>query len=119
MGTIDTHPGPLGDQTGIVNSQLVNLAPMQSYNPLTFGRAYVPVGAWPRQGVYNVPPVLPSAALQSSMAPTAYGGTGSYGITPSAMSPHGSPFSLKHSPLWWGIGFLIVGILMLQYIHYK
>lgn len=106
----------LGYESQVVNGQLVNVAPLQAFNPLTFGQAYTGPGMWPRQGVYNVPPVMPSAALQGSMAPGAYGAPYP---APTSAGTGSSPWSIKKSPLWWGLGFLIVGILMLQHIHYK
>ena len=110
----------IGYESQVINSQLVNVAPAQSFNPLVFGRAYVPVGAWPRQGVYNVPPVLPpGGGLAKSMAPAAYGGSGAYGVTPSAVSGEGSPWSVKSSPLWWALGFLVFALIMLHTVHYK
>jgi len=107
----------LGYGSAVVNGQLVPVPVEQAFNPLTFGQAYTGPGMWPRQGVYNVPPVLPSAALQSSMAPSAYGSTGT--PMPSAMSATGNPFHPTKSPLLWGLGFLAAGLLMLQHIHYK
>ena len=116
----------IGYGSEVINSQLLPVPEQQPYNPLVFGRAFVPVGAWPRQGVYNVPPVLPSGGLQQSMPPAAYGasggysgGPGSYGVTPSSVGGTGSPWSLKSSPLWWALGFLTVGLLMLHFVHYK
>lgn len=105
----------LGYESQVVNGQLINVAPKQAFDPLTFGQAYTGPGMWPRQGVYNVPPVLPSAALMQSMAPASYGGY----LPPTATSETGNPFHPTKSPLWWGLGFLIIGILMLQHIHYK
>lgn len=107
----------LGYTSQTVNGQLVNVAPGQAFNPLTFGQAYAPTMMWPRQGVYNVPPVLPSAALQSSMAPSSYGSSGF--PNPTATSASGNPFHPTKSPLWWGLGFLIIGVLMIQHIIYK
>lgn len=109
---------PLAYQNGsaVVNGQMVNTAIRQGYDPLTFGQAYTGPAMWPRQGVYNVPPVLPSASLQQSMAPVAYGSSAQM---PTAAGPNGSPFHPTKSPLWWGLGFLIVGILMLQHIHFR
>src|SRR5713226_281528 len=100
----------LGYESTVVNGQLVNIAPQQAYNPLTFGQAYTGPGMWPRQGVYNVPPVMPSPGNMASMAPATYGSTGF--PVPSATSYSGNPFHPTKSPLWWGLGFLIVGILM-------
>ncbi len=112
----------LGNSSEVVNGQLVNVAIKQGYDPLTFGQAYTGPAMWPRQGVYNVPPVMPSASLQTSMSPQAYGSFGgSYSGTPlpSATSETGNPFHPTKSPLWWGLGFLIVGMLMLQHVHWK
>jgi hypothetical protein len=105
----------LGYESAVVNGQLINVAPKQAFSPLTFGQAYTGPAYWPRQGVYNVPPVVPSGALQNSMAPAAYGGF----PMPSATSESGNPFHPTKSPLWLALVFLIGGILMLQFIHYK
>ena len=116
MAAIDTSTSyPIGYTSAVINSSLVNTAPNAAYNPLIFGPSYVGPARWPRQGVFNVPPVLPSGALAASMAPAAYGGTD----MPTATSESGNPFHPTKSPLWWGIGFLVAGLLMLMYIHYK
>lgn len=107
----------LGYETQVVNGQMVPVAPGAGYDPIIFGQAYSGPGYWPRQGVYNVPPVLPSGALQGSMAPAAYGYTGA--ALPTATSETGNPFHPTKSPLIFGLVFLAAGILMLQYIHYK
>lgn len=107
----------LGYETATVNGQMVNIAPRAGYDPLIFGQAYTGPAYWPRQGVYNVPPVLPSTALQGSMAPASYGYTGF--PPPSANDETGSPYSFTKSPLWMGLLFLVVGILMIQHIHYR
>jgi hypothetical protein len=108
---------PLGYTTQVINSQLVPVAPEQAYNPLTFGQSYTGPAFWLRQGVYNVPPVLPSPALQSAMAPGSYGSSGF--PMPTAMDASGSPFSATKSPLWWALGFLAVGLLLLQHVHWR
>jgi hypothetical protein len=109
----------LGYTSAVINGQLVNVAPEQAFNPLTFGQAYTGPAMWPRQGVYNVPPVLPSSALQQSMAPVAYGATAGGFPLPSAMSESGSPFHMTKSPLWWALGFLAFGLLLLQHVHWR
>lgn len=106
----------LGYETQVVNGQMVNVAPVAGYDPLIFGQAYTGPAMWPRQGVYNVPPVLPSGALQGSMAPSSYGFTGFEAPTSNSNS---NPFHPTKSPLWMALAFLIVGILMLQHIHYR
>lgn len=110
---------PLGYETEVVNGQMVNVAPRPGYDPLIFGQAYASPSMWPRQGVYNVPPVIPSGALQASMAPASYGSSGSINMVPTPASPSGSPFSFTKSPLPMALLFLAAGILMLQHIHYK
>lgn len=105
----------LGYASEVVNGQLVNVAPSAGYDPLIFGQAYTGPAMWPRQGVYNVPPVLPSGSLQGSMAPASYGMTGVQAPTSGA----GSPFSMTKSPLWMALIFLFAGVLMLQHIHYR
>src|SRR5258707_540277 len=69
---------PIGYESEVVNGQLVNVAPKAAYDPLIFGQMFATGGMWPRQGVYNVPPVLPSAEGQASMTPEAFGATGTY-----------------------------------------
>jgi hypothetical protein len=111
----------LGYETQVVNGQMVNVAPKAGYNPIIFGQAYASPSMWPRQGVYNVPPVIPSGALQASMAPAAYGqsGGGTGNMVPTSGSASGSPFSFTKSPLPIALLFLAAGILMLQHIHYR
>lgn len=107
----------LGYQTQVVNGQMVNVAPSAGYDPIIFGQSYTGPAMWPRQGVYNVPPVLPAGALQQSAAPSSYGYTGF--PVPSAASESGNPYHPTKSPLPMALLFLAAGVLMLQFIHYK
>lgn len=109
----------LGYETQVVNGQMVNVAPKAGYDPIIFGQAYVGPSYWLRQGVYNVPPVLPSGALQGSMAPSSYGQGFSGMPVPTATSESGNPYHPTKSPLPMALFFLIIGVLMLQHIHYK
>lgn len=113
----------LGYTSQVINGQLVNVAPEQAFNPLTYGQAYTGPAMWPRQGVYNVPPLLPSSETANTMAPTTYGatpGTGTNGFPfPTATDETGNPFHPTKSPLWWALGFLAIGLLMLQHVHYR
>jgi hypothetical protein len=111
---------PLGYTSQIINSQLVPVAPEQAFNPLTFGQAYTGPAMWPRQGVYNVPPVLPSPGLMTVQAPGAYGATGAGGFPlPTAQGPGGNPYHPTMSPLLWALAFLVVGLLLLQHVHWR
>jgi hypothetical protein len=105
---------PLGYETAVVNGQMITVAPQAAYDPLIFGPAFTGPGMWNRQGVYNVPPMMPSGALQSAMTPSAYGQ-----VTPAPTANAGNPFHPTKSPLPMALLFLVVGVLMLQYIHYK
>jgi hypothetical protein len=107
----------LGYESQAVNGQLVNVAPKAGYDPIIFGSAYVGPAYWPRQGVYNVPPVMPSGSIQQSQAPGSFGYSGF--SVPTATDETGSPFNFKKSPLWMALIFLIVGVLMIQHIHYR
>jgi hypothetical protein len=115
----------LGYESAGVNDQLVNVAPGQAYAPTTFGPAFTGPGFWPRNGVFNTPPVVPSPAVQSTMAPTQLGGGANYGGSipmPTNDSGSGGKFSafhMKHSPVIWALLFLISGVLLLKYVHYK
>ena len=107
-----------------VNDQLVPIPVMAAFKPLAFGPTYTGPGFWPRQGVYNVPPIMPSPSMQASLPPTAYGGTPGGDLTgaydaPSALSPSGSPWSFKHSPLLWALLYLVVGLAGLHFMHFK
>jgi hypothetical protein len=56
------------------------------------------------------------------MAPTQLGGGGNYGGTvpmPTVASESGNTFHLTKAPTLWALGFLVIGVLMLMYIHYK
>jgi len=104
----------IGTGSVVVNGQLIPIPTGQSYDPLTFGQAYTGPAMWPRQGVYNVPAVVPAGSLQSSMAPAAYGSSGQ-----PLPTTHPNPLHPTKSPLVFALIFLGAGILMLQYIHYK
>lgn len=101
-----------------VNDQLVPVPVKAAYAPVSFGPGYFTGPAmWPRQGVYNLPPVLPGASMQAQMPPQAWGQVTGEG-TMGQEEPY-SPFHPTKSPLWWGLGALILGLVMLRYIHWK
>ena len=109
----------LGYESAVINGQLVNVAPRPAYDPMIFGAVFTGPNMWPRQGVYNVPPVLPSPELQAAMSPGAYGATGTYPYPmPTATSETGNPFHLTKSPLWWALGLLAFSLFMLHKVHW-
>lgn len=109
---------PTGYTSVPVNGQLVTVPPLAAYDPLIFGAVYTGP-AWPRQGVYNVPPVLPSPELQAAMDPSAYGGSSVYPPTPTPTSASGNPFHLTKSPVIWVIVFLAFSLFMLTKVHWS
>jgi hypothetical protein len=110
---------PIGYGSAVVNSQLIGIAPKSAYDPLVFAGAYSGPG-WPRQGVYDVPPVVPSAESSSAYAWSNPAGMGAPGGTyPTATDETGSPFSVSKSPLWWALGFIAASLLFLHYVVYK
>lgn len=114
---MDYSGAPLGYTSEVINSQLVNVAPKAAYDPVIFGAMYTGPAMWPRQGVYNVPPVLPSPDLQSTMAPTSYG-VATYPF-PTATSETGNPFHLTKSPVIWVLVFLVFSLFMLHKVHWS
>jgi hypothetical protein len=112
----------LGYESAAVNDQLVNVAPSQAFAPLAYGAELSGPGFWPRNGVFNVPPVVPSPADQAGMAPTQLGSGANYGGSipmPTNQSASGNSMHPGKSPVLWALGFFVVGILMLMYIHYR
>lgn len=112
----------IGYGSAAVNDQLVPIPVMAAFHPLAFGPTYTGPAMWPRQGVYNVPPILPSPDMQASMPASAYGATpgedGTYDA-PTALSTSGSPWHITKSPLIWALLFLVVGLAGLHFIHFK
>lgn len=109
---------PTGYESMVVNGQLVPVAPRAAFNPIVWGPAYSGPGMWPRQGVYNVPPVLPSPEMMAAQPPASYGATGTYPF-PTNASHTGNPFHLTKSPVWWVLGGLVFTLFMLHAVHYK
>jgi hypothetical protein len=106
---------PTGYTSQAVNGQLVTVAPAAAYDPIIFGAVYTG-SAWPRQGVYNVPPVTPSPEMQA--AGTSTSGSG-YPPTPTAGSASGNPYHLTKSPVIWVIVFLAFSLFMLTKVHWS
>jgi hypothetical protein len=114
----------VGYETQQINSQLINVAPGQGYAPLTFGAAYTGPGFWPRNGVFNVPPVTPSPGTTGQGSTTMTGLTaanGSPSPTSGALNSDGTAnyFHMGKSPLIWALLFLGVALLALHKVHYQ
>lgn len=110
----------VGYESQVVNGQLVNVAPGQGYAPLTFGAQYTGPGMWPRNGVYNVPPVTPSPGTWEGANMDMSSGAGHPQPTAGTINQDGGTnyFHPTKSPLLWALAFLAGGLAMLHYIHY-
>lgn len=114
----------VGYESQIVNGQLVNVGPGQAFAPLTFGAAYTGPGFWPRNGVFNVPPVTPAPGTTGQGGTTITGltaGNGSPSLpTAGAATANGvNWFHPTKSPLLMALAFLGLGLFMLHKIHFR
>ena len=108
----------IGYGSAAVNDQLVPVPVQAAYNPLMFGAAYTGP-SWPRNGIYNVPPVITPGINSSGYA----GGAGVAPATPTNSTPtatdaNGNPYSLTKSPVIWAIAFLIIALVLLHKVHW-
>jgi hypothetical protein len=117
----------LGYTSQVVNGQLVNVAPGQAYNPLTFGAQYTGPAMWTVGSPYNVPPVLPSPVGASGvtqyspdMGGSRYGG-GAPMPTAGSVRDDGTVnwWHPTKSPVLWAIGFLMVSLVLLHKVHFR
>lgn len=114
----------LGYESGVINGQLVPLAPAQAFDPLTYGSTLSGPGYWPAGSQFNVPPLLPSVQAQEGMnvySPDLNGiGGGSATPTAGQMNSKGK-INFLHptkSPTLWVVGLLGLSLWMLHKVHY-
>lgn len=110
----------LGAQTQVVDGQR-NIFPTRSQ--------WFPQGYGPQTtGVPQVSPTMPPFIGASNTAGgtgSAWGmeGVGGYGTSGNNALVTGiaanNPTSLKASPLWWAVGFLLIGLILLKGIHWR
>lgn len=107
-----------------VNGQLVPRTPASAVYPLVFSAEYTGPGVWPKQGTYQVPPVVPGAYQQAAGAPGAFG-TASGGVMgtqetgPTNASEGGNPWHPTKGIIVFAFVFLALSLFGLQYIHWK
>lgn len=105
-----------------VNGQLVPRAPSSAFFPLVFSAAYTGPAMYPKQGTFQVPPVMPAAYIADNSAPGQFGNamptSSGGGIMPTATSETGNPFHPTKSPVLFAFGALALGLFMLHYIHW-
>lgn len=101
--------GPINWGSNVVNGQLVPQAPTSAFFPLFMGAQYTNP-KWPSAQPYGVPPVIPSTTAGGQVAISSPAPTKA-GSTPSLFHP-------TRGTIFFGLGALIVGLFMLNYIHY-
>jgi hypothetical protein len=101
---MSTAPYPGG--TDVVVGQRVALRWSDAYNPVGYG----PITNAAPNRVAQVPPMLAAAGISSG------GGVGNLEGAAAAAS---NPWSWQDSPLPWAIAFLVVGLLVLRFIHWR
>jgi hypothetical protein len=106
--------GPVNWGSNVVNGQLIPQPPSSAFWPTYMGSQVRGPGYWPRQGSWQVPPVVPSAGVASQQSPntggnTAFGGTQASG---------GNPWHPTQGTIIFSFIALAAGLFMLNYIHY-
>lgn len=119
----------LGYESALINGQLVPVAPAQAFDPLTYGSVLSGPGYWPRNGQWNLPPLMPNATATSATMDYSpdFAGEGNagaeYGGMPTAgsVNPKTGKMNFLHptkSPVWWTIGLLGLSLFLLHKVHY-
>lgn len=111
----------------VVNGQLVPRAPASAIFPLVLSAEYTGPGMWPKQGTYQVPPVVPGAYQQAVAAPGQMGNAsgaggmaiaGSGSSAPTNASSTGNPWHPTKGVIVFGFAFLAISLFALKYIHW-
>lgn len=104
----------LGSDTGVVNGQRFTFPTRDSYNP--------PIVGMQTTGVPNVSPSMPpyiggGAPVTGGTSVGGYG-TADNNATMTAIAAN-NPHNLKVSPVWWAVGGLVLGLLLLKGVHWR
>lgn len=91
----------------LINGQFVPVSPAAAIFPVGYGPS-------PLQNS-----TLGSVPQQPPMQAANSGNTADVANVSAAAMAEQVPFSLKASPLWWSIGFLLVGLLGLRLVHWS
>lgn len=106
----------LGSDTGVVNGQRFTFPTLASYNPQSYGQQTTGVP----QVSPTMPPYLGNGAPAGMGGAEGVGGYGTAGnnaqVTAIAAA---NPYSLKVSPVWWAVGALVVGLTLLNAVHWR
>lgn len=106
----------LGPNTLVVDGQRNLFPSLAAFNPTSYGQQST--------GVPNVSPTTPPfIGAGSSPASAGYVGVNGYGTADNnaqmtaiaAQNPH----NLKVSPVWWAVGSLLIGLMLLKGVHWR
>lgn len=111
----------LGQGTQVVDGQR-NLFPTSfAYNPSSYGAQTT--------GLPQVSPTMPpfigaanggGSALAQGAGAEGVGGYGTAGNnSTAAATANAHPHNLKVSPVWWAIGSLVIGLVLLNAVHWR
>ena len=106
----------LGPQTQVVDGQRNIFPTWAQFQPTQYGPQTT--------GVPQVSPTMPPYIGQGASAMGAgMSGVGGYGTADNnsmtAALANANPHNLKVSPVWWAIGALIIGLLLLNGVHWR
>lgn len=109
----------LGSQTSVVNGQRVDTPVWDQYSPQGYGPQTT--------GVPNVSPTMPpfigSANTQGFSGTGVAEGVGGYGTAGNnsltTAIANNNPNNLKVSPVWWAVGLLVAGLLLLNAVSWR
>lgn len=104
--------GPINWGSNAVNGQLVPQAPTSAFYPRLYGAQYTGP-KWPGQAPYSVPPVIPNSAALANT-----GQMGQPTVSTQMSQPNSSPWHPTKGTIVTVFVALVLGLFMLQYIHY-
>lgn len=106
-----------GSDTVGVNSQRFTTPTIAAYRPSSYGQQTTGVP----QASPTMPPFLNGAGQGSSGA--VYEGVGGYGTSANNLMATSlaaaNPHSLKLSPVWWAVIVLLLGLWLLNAVHWR
>lgn len=107
----------LGSQTEVVNGQRYTMPVRGQYNPASYGVQTTGVP----QASPVMPPFMNGAGGGSNTAVyegvNGHGTAGNNNLVTSIAAEH--PFSLSVSPVWWWVLALLVGLWLLNAVHWR
>src|SRR5215472_9887357 len=95
----------------VVNGQLVPRPPSSAFFPLVLSAQYTGPGFWPRQGSYQVPPVVANPLAAASMAPSGLGTGPAMGQYSGAQVGSWHP---TRGTIFFGFFALVAGLFLLN-----